>query len=800
MSKLKKRIEAIGEIFESEKSYIQDLLIWEKEFRIWILGYPLFSTPKVKYEICDRIFINMDRIERLHNRICEDMRRANLNMYSKVTGENVIRNTSEYMIDKVDAENPNLQGLEYVSIYNKHIEEFELYNEYVRRLPKAEFELEKLIHRYPEFARGAEEFLRQKNSSFLGIKHFLYRPSQKLARYPLLLKAIAKNEEGDLKNEYENLIEKFMAIAKNADKEFNRFSTQFSMYKLGTNFRYKQSVRNQHCLGLFQSKRKLLKEGEALIRSHSNEEPEMSKVFIFDHLLLICDYPEDKFSEIYINEEPMFMSRLVAVKENVKFFPEDPFFQNLYPLFLFERGGIRVWGLYFYDKGERDVYYNIIQKAIFKIKAHLRGDIAFKKLPYKVDETVRYACQANDIKWYEESFSSSDSLEASTGTLSDEESSANVGYSEESKDQDLTKLIDKFHKTRRNDIERKKNPDLEEVQEPRREECENSSNKKESLWKSFFPTADFFVSSIKISPPLDRNDDPEYTSAQRAMYIVAIGDGVYRFSNKKLDKILDRKVDKIIYDSTYEIMLYKSGSTLYASHFNVESTSIEENVLKDNIEDFFYGITKQGPCIASTDSGDGKSVSIFLFLAVVSLDSITIELSRKLYIGLQVYNVFFCSEKIVIGCKDFEIVDMETLRSEELLQVYDPFIPVLFHGLKNMVARSIFPVSSHEFLLCFNSMGFIVDDTGKLKRTDIIFLWNCNPLGFKVAKNHVICVGPHIVNIFDMKTGLLVFTKSHDNLRFVEGSMRPLLHDGNNFYEITFGSEDSEDKDSPSKS
>ncbi|AFN82665.1 Rho/Rac/Cdc42-like GTPases guanine nucleotide exchange factor [Encephalitozoon romaleae SJ-2008] len=795
MSKSRKRIEAIGEIFKSEKSYIQDLLVWEKDFRVWILGYPLFSTPKIKYEICDRIFINLDRIQRLHKKIYEDMKRVNLGIYSEITGGNVLRNTDEYIIDKIDVENPGLRKLEYVSIYERYIEEFDLYNEYVRRLPKAEFELEKLVHRYPEFAKGVENFLKGKNAAFLGIKHFLYRPSQKLARYPLLLKAVVKNEEGNLKKEYERLIEKFKAIAKNVDKEFNKFGTQFAMYKLGINFRYKQNVKNQYCLALFQKKRKLLKEGEALVRGNSKEDSKMYKIFVFDHLILICDCPEDKFSEIYINEEPMFISRMVAVKENVEFFPEDPFFEKLFPLFLFERGGIRMWGLYFYDKGERDLYYNIIQKAILRIRSNLRNSITFKRLPFEVNETVRYACQANDRTWYDESLSSSDSLEYSTGTLSEESSPDSTEYSEMFKDQDVTKLINNFHRIRKDVASKEEKLDSEESQEGD-EKSKEVSSRKRSLWKSFFPTADFFVSSIKIPPPLDRNDDPDYISAQKAMYIIAIGDGVYRLSNEQADKILDRRVEKIIYDSAYEIMLYQSGSTLYASHFNVESTSIEENVLKDDVDDFFYGITRQGPCIASTDSGDGKSVSIFLFLAVVSNDAITIELSRKLYIGLQVYNVFFCSEKIVIGCKDFEIVDMETLRTEELLQVYDPFIPILFHGLKNITARSIFPVSPHEFLLCFNTMGFVVDDTGKLKRTDIIFLWNCNPLGFKVVKNYVICLGRYIINIFDLKTGLLVFTKCQSKLRFVEGSMRPLLHDGRNFYEIMFGPEDNE-KDTP---
>ncbi|CAD26201.2 hypothetical protein [Encephalitozoon cuniculi GB-M1] len=799
MSRSRKLIEALEEIFESEKSYIRDLILWERDFRIWVLNCPLFSSPKVKYEICDRVFINMDRIQRLHQRIYEDMRKMNFGAGFETMGKDALNNANEHATEKAEGSSANLRQLECVSIYERYVDEFTVYYEYVRRLPKAEFELEKLMYRYPDFASGVKDFLEQKNAEFLGIKHFLYRPSQKLARYPLLLKAVVKNEEGGLKDAYERLVESFKAIAKNADREFNKYGTQFAIYRLGMSFKYKGTVRNQQCLALFQKKRKLLKEGEALVRSSTREGSAVYKVFVFDHLILICDYPQNKFADLYINDEPIFMPRLIALKEDPGFFDKDEDFEEFSSLFLFEAGSAKAWGLYFHDQGERDVYFKIIQKAVHRVRAKLRDDISLRTLPFETGETVRYACQANNTDWRGESFSSSNSGEESSYMSTDGDSLDSAEMLKPAGCDSLDEAVNAFFENRNNSSKDGEDP-YEEDHDGSEDSLEPGSNKTWSLWKTLFPTADFFVSSIKLPLPLDRSNDPEYTSAQKSMYIIAVGDGVYRFFNQKIDRILERKVSKIIYDSTYELMMYQSGSTLYASHFNVESTSIEENVLKSDIENFFYGVTKQGPCIASTDSGDGKSVSIFLFLAVISNEAVTIELSRKLYVGLQVYNVFFCSEKIVIACRDFEIVDMESLRTEELLQVYDPCIPVLFYGLKNTTARSILPVSPREFLLCFDSVGFIVDDTGKLKRTDIIFLWNCRPVEFKLSKNYVICLGHRIINIFDLRTGLLIFTKLQHGLRFVTGSLEPLLHDGKNFYKITFEADVDEANERSNKS
>lgn len=782
MSKAKKRIEAIGEIFESEKSYVKDLLVWERDFRIWMLDYPLF-TPKVKYEICDRVFINMDRIRRLHERICEDIKSMNDGMYSETAGQKVSGGSD--MAGKTDGDDPHVRRLEYVSIYNKYLDEFEVYIEYSRRLPKGEFELERLMYRHPEFSRDAEDFLRAKSTGFLGTKHFLYRPSQKLARYPLLLRAVAKNEEGDLREAYEALIGRFAGIARNVDKEFERFGTQFAIYRLGENFRYKEDVRSQQCLALFQKKRKLLKEGEVLVRSYMGDEPVVHKVFVFDHLILLCDPPQNKFSEIYISDEPLFMTKLAAFRKDIGFFPGDRLLEKLAPLFLLETGGSKVWGLYFGDKGERDVYYSILQKAIQKVRRRLQGRIVFETLPVSTSEPMRYVCQANRASWRGES-TTSESEEG--GELS---SSGTLGGEDPSDPQEhyLAEAMSRFLELRKE----RQGEGLDRQFWDRYENREMSSPlRRRSLWRSLFPTADFFVSSIKFPLPLDRDDDPEYASGQAEMYIVAMEDGVYRFLDGRLDKILDRSVEKIIYDPAYEIMIYQSESVLYASHFNVESTSMEENVLKKDIENFFYGRTKQGSCLASVDSGNDKSISIFLFLVVISNGTVQIELSRKLCVGFQVFNVFFCSEKIVMACKDFEVVDMDTLRTEELLQAYDPFIPVIFHGLKNTTARSILPITQHTFLVCFDAMGFLIDDTGRLKRTDILFLWDCRPVDFKLAENHVICLGHSIINIFDLRTGVLVFTRWQDGLRFVSGSLEPLLHDGRNFYRINFGTDGSE--------
>lgn len=797
------RIEALSEIFESEKSYVADLTMWERDFRMWILECSLFGL-KIKYEICDRVFINMEGIRKLHEEILADLAAANLRVYSEIVGIPVESHGSEFMIDKT-TESCAVEQLEYFSVYRSHLQQFEMYEDYAQRLSKAEFELEKLMYSYPGFSDGVHAFLDAKEISFLGIKHFLYRPSQKLARYPMLIRAVIKNERSEkFRQEYETLAEWFQRMARTVDREFSNFSTQFMIYRLGENFRYKENVRNQQCLGMFQKRRRLLKEGEVLVKHHTGMDLRLAKMFVFDHVILICEFPQDKFAKIEICDEPVFMTRLVVFRKDLGFFPADAMQEKFFPLFLLEAGESRVCALYFGDKSERNVYYTIIQRAIRKVKARLREDVVLERLSFKPAGVVRYACQATRRPWATESSDEEDpgdSSSYSSDSESEEESLSTMEARDFSQGHVLLRTMSEF--LERNNSTQNKEPHKKSILRFGMDDSTESSDvdyddpKRQSLWKRLFSGTSLFVKNGVFPLPADRSADLEYMSQQKNMYIVATDEGVFRVLGGDAVKVLDDRVKKVVYDSTYEVMIYHADAKLYASHFNSETTSAMPVVLKKDIGDFFYGTTSHGSYIASRDYGNGNSSMVFLFAVMISRGSVRIELSRKLYVGFQIYNIFFCSEKIVIACKDFEVVDLDSLRTEELLEVYDPWIPVFFHALRNTTARCILPISPHTFLVCFDALGFIIDDLGKVKRTGVIFLWDCRPTDFKLFHNHVVCIGHNLINIFNLNTGILVFSRYQVNLRFVSESEEPLLHDGRRFYRINFGAPSTADAGLP---
>ncbi|KAH9411802.1 Rho/Rac/Cdc42-like GTPase guanine nucleotide exchange factor [Ordospora pajunii] len=798
MSKTKKRIEALSELFESEKSYIKDLLLWERSFRMWILGYPLFEL-KIKYEICDRVFVNMERIRLHHQSIFEDMKRQNLEIYSQISHGSMPDDGDLFVLGSVDHDTEALAKLEYISIYENRLDGFKLYLEYVRGLSKAQFDLERLMEYHPEFASGVKAFLKSHNVDSLGIEHFLYRPSQKLARYPLLLNAVAKNEEDDgFREMYLELIEGFKMITKSVDREFNVFNMQFTIYRLGKRFRYDKSVRNQQCLGLFQISRSLLKEGNVLARSLMSEKHVEYKMFVFDHLVLACNIPQDRFDEICIREEPMPMTRLRVLRSDPGIFP-DAMPAGMYSsLLLFVMGGGMALKLYFKDDGERDVYYFIIQKAVLKANSKLSKSISIEALRLKNAGRMKYVWKSGHNAMINDADSNEDVLSENN---EDAVSEVYSMYSEDNPDPELDEAILDFIKKRESSA--LKRASSHGTSQSGIDLSSNSTADEEALdaksstvtygtmsgWRMLFSRSECFTRHVEfpLLAAMSRNTE-NADSKQEGMCIFAMEDGgvYYRLSDMKPRKILDRMVDKVVYDSMYEILMYMSESVLYVAHFDLESPCIEEVILSKSVGNFFYSSTSGGSYIASISPESSQPISVFLFLIGMSKESIDIRFLKRMCVGFRVSSVLFCSERIVLACRDFEMIDMDTLRAENVLNMQDPFLPILFNRLDAAIAISILPISQHSFLMCFSSMGFIIDGDGRLKRIGVVFLWDCEPVEFKLAKGHVICLGHDCVSVFDMRTGVLIFTKYQKDLHFVAGSSEPLLHDGECIYTLVF--------------
>lgn len=386
MPKYLKRLEALSEIYESEKAYLKDLFVWNDEFRRAILTMESIET-QMRAMYCDYIFANIDEIVAIHNNILEGMN-DKLNEACKNAG--ISRENNESILINEHTATDVYKDLDFSDIYLKYIPQFDKYNYYAENLPYCEFFIKKITAFREKIQRDIDKFLGSRKLQSLGLRHFLYRPTQKLSRYPMLLKAILKNEENPvIADKIEIAIAMVTAISKIVDESFGVSSTCFALYKLTYEISYSSSITNRIPLCLHMKCRKLLKEMDVYVKYVENRQPSMCRIVLLDHLLLICDVAPFRhldYKKIIAEPYVLFKYKVVENLENYK--PHNGYFANLHPLFLVRLIDRDVLTFFFDSAKQKAVFHKILKEAVEKSRENIDPSIKFIKIQTISSTTV----------------------------------------------------------------------------------------------------------------------------------------------------------------------------------------------------------------------------------------------------------------------------------------------------------------------------------------------------------------------------------------------------------------------------
>ncbi|KAG0438179.1 hypothetical protein DMUE_3248 [Dictyocoela muelleri] len=373
-----KRLEALAEIFESEKSYIKDLSIWNNEFRKTILSLD-FLDVQMRYLYCEHIFMNLEQILDMHNHIVKEIDK-------KITEESEKAGIAHQPLDKIKINDHNAnvvyRNLDFSDVYIKNFPNFSSYRIYAQNLPYSDFFINKIITNNLQLKKDFEDFMSQRRLESLGYSHFLYRPTQKLPRYPLLFKAVKKNEENTgIINKIDCIITKFGEISKEVDLTYGTVSNEFKVYKLNYELSYSSIINNKIPLALYSKNRQILKEIDAYVQYEQIKEPKICRIIILDHILLICDTEKRKHLEYKkIITEPFILYKYKVVSEINGYRPPNSYFSNLSSLFLVGRIDQDILTMFFENEKQKTVIYKILDSAIANTRAKIDPSIKIVKL------------------------------------------------------------------------------------------------------------------------------------------------------------------------------------------------------------------------------------------------------------------------------------------------------------------------------------------------------------------------------------------------------------------------------------
>lgn len=389
MAKERKRLEALAEIFKSEELYINDLKIWGEEFRMYLFQSETLTIEK-KHSLSKSLFVNLDCIIALHVRILNELKRRN-KLIEEAEGVTFIKLDGSFQITEEIA--LKYKELEYHSVYYKYLNRLSIYKYYVSRLPTVEFNLDKECTLNEHFAVELSTFFRNKNID-LGPKHFIYRASQKLARYTILWKALLHYEENPVYIKgIEELMKNIKEITLEVDKTYGAVSESYRVYRFSSELHYADSVERPLPLNLFQKKRKILKEADLIVKAKYIKEPKELRFILLDTVILLCDVVRQDNVEIkYIISDPLPLYKYTVTDKNIGFSIENIQLQNMKKLFLLERGGVDIVILFFKDLSSRRMIQNIIEMAISKQRNQFNENI--KVIPILEATSIKMSCCA----------------------------------------------------------------------------------------------------------------------------------------------------------------------------------------------------------------------------------------------------------------------------------------------------------------------------------------------------------------------------------------------------------------------
>ena len=612
--------------------------------------------------------------------------------------------------------------------------------------------------------------VKKNNVLELGHRHYFYRPTTKVVRYSLLFAAIVKHETNPINLEcYKIVNDSLGPIIQVLDSNFKERSSFFDIYKLMNTFIFREHKFSMFNLRLMDQRTKIEFNQQLITKSSVVKSASFKDIFVINNIMLICRTRETQFDNIEIDEKPIFLSKYEMTKEKISFFDMSDNLERYFPIYFVQKETLDIKAIYFTNTYSRESAYNLfkqmLKKAVPKCKEYnilsrksnrydcdfkdvfcvlqvygeneeleqqtsepivfdslktLEGKLENIEIGHKKTEDV-ISVNTSVVEWNVEMDIKNDYLVNETKAVQKRESYFNKNSSAFQSFKNT--LFEKFYLEKHKDKKEDGNglPLEEEIMEESEEKTIAKAN-----CCGFVKPSDFFTINIKIK--CDKKIKNE------SMTIFSTKNGIFKTVNGSTIKLWNKPAKKFLYDNENQMLIYQIDSCMYISAFNSNSTSIKPQKIKLKITDFFIGQTNEKTYLVLTIKGDYSFCLMYVLSVVRNEKEIHVCFDKKLYVGQNVESIEFFPEKLVVVCNVFEVVDLKTLKTQQLIEIYDPYTNAFLETIKCLSAKKIFKVNDDVFLVCYEGVGFYVDRVGRCVQTQKSFNWEEEAKYFKMYK------------------------------------------------------------------
>lgn len=766
---VRKRLDALSEILESERSYVRDMTMWGERFRMQIMRSPRIKSSK-KHVLCERIFINTGDILELHRQILQSLEDETHRCAVQELGlaphdlRDEDGNERRMCIADLRA-GGKYERLEYHTVFSRYVERFMIYEEYANKLPQAESAVRAEINGDENFRALLYTFLRDNNAESLGHTHFIYRPTQKMTRYYLLFRTVLKNETNPQYTDAEKrLCDRLAEITGVIDSACGRAINAFRIYEISKMLRRGEYYRPQASLNLFASNRRIIKEGDVVVRTKFAIVPKIQRVMVFDHLIMVCDVTTQNMSETSLYLQDTFAAYSFHVVDR-HISDVDSFVQTFFPVYLVETNGDRFLGLFFRSRQEREVWKRVMEEAVQRYTRRYDPNIRMVETEYVTSETILKACSA--YVTFDES------------RLADDEFSSPV-QTEDEDGQPKTVVLKGAGPCAEHESESEESTASESLDVKASDGIglgmENNVEEPVGFLQRILFGGNLFGKQIWIRR-LPRNE--------RKVIVFATEKGIYKRHGGENHMVHEKSARNLIFIGSISLLVFLEGSSVVVASFNADTTRIWPQCLHDDAESVFYSQNRSSKFILVKKGRHEAFSMIYMYIVEERGSQLSISMFRRLSIGSDVQSVRFVGKDLAVASKMFDLVNPNSLMTNEIINPLDSYLPHYFLLCRDTRAMAILQVSKKCHLVCFDALGFVIDKDGKSSRSHVVFSWNCRPHDFRVFGGYLVVLGERSTSVFSLKSSSLLFFRSDKTFQFcAAGRDRLVLHDSHRFYDL----------------
>ncbi|CAG8441733.1 12332_t:CDS:10 [Cetraspora pellucida] len=145
---------------------------------------------------------------------------------------------------------------------------------------------------------------------------------------------------------------------------------------------------------------------------------------------------------------------------------------------------------------------------------------------------------------------------------------------------------------------------------------------------------------------------------------------------------------------------------------------------------------------------------------------------KEFCIPAELTSVHYLKKNLCVGCtKGFEVVDLETLKTQGLLHPEDTSHDFVLKK-ENVKPIAIYRVGGGDFLLCYDEFAFFINKEGWRSRPDKLITWEGTPTSFAFHYPYVLAFEPSFIEIRHIETGLLEQIIIGHNVRYLYSDPR----------------------------